>query len=239
MNKQIARNSWQVILVIAIAFGSGAMLARAGLSRPIPDRATIAIPTAPGERAVRDIGEMLVSLESADIQDRSKAWQDLSFVQRTIVDRLVVILGKEKARNEVGDARQIAADLLKNCYSEEAVALLVQYIDYRGIGMRSSAESPYNGYPCAMTLRHYPHQATAAIFTYLAQTPAEKISPKANELYAWLFIGAYGRVKRLEPGNDATFLIDRAKDMAVGEDRKGNYQRLLDTVKELTKNWPD
>jgi hypothetical protein len=214
------RNNWQAVLV-AVAFCSGVAVA-------------CAIPRGPAatvekESPMLNVQPVLNDLRSGDASTRGSAYQELTRLHNDVASGIVNLA--KSGRFFTGDV-----DLLVKFYSSDTVPLLIEHVHYFKAGAGDEAH-PLTGYPCALGLQRFGQLSTAAILEYLWKTPPEDITEKANELYAWLFILAYGdAIGGIAGGpKEAIAVIERARDRATyGERAKANYQRLLDKVKELT-----
>jgi hypothetical protein len=128
-------------------------------------------------------------------------------------------------------SRNLAVKALARMGMREAIPVFVKHVEYYqgGVAEGSVFLSPY---PCAGGLVQFGQEGTQGILMYLDQIPPGKLTDKALELYARVFIGVYGT--NAGGFREGIRVVERAT--ARRSDRKENYQRLLDKLREITKN---
>ncbi|MEX0711456.1 MAG: hypothetical protein WD278_03855 [Pirellulales bacterium] len=144
---------------------------------------------------------------------------------------MIELAEERKDRYDSADSRQLAVQLLAELRAREAIPVFVKHAEYYqgGVGENDVFLDPY---PCARALREFGLDGGQGILTYLYKIPPEQLTDKAVELYARVCIGVY-------PTNAGGFreaigVVERAT--ARRSNDKENYQRLLDEMREITKD---
>ena len=177
------------------------------------------------------VKEVLKGLESEDLDDRLAAKQMLLSFHDELTARLIELAEERKARYDSADSRQLAVELLAKLGKREAIPVFVKHVEYYQGGL---AENPslLAGYPCALALGQFGLEGAQGILMYLYKIPPDQLTDKAVELYAGVIVAVYGT--NAGGFREGIGVVERAT--ARRSIDKDNYQRLLDKMREITKN---
>jgi hypothetical protein len=175
--------------------------------------------------SVVSVREILRGLQSQEIEDRRAAEQTLLTFHRELTDGLM-----KTVEDDSSDSRQLAVELLAKLGKREAIPVFVKHVEYSHGGV---AENPslLAGYPCALALGQFGLEGAQGILMYLYKIPPDQLTDKAVELYAWVIVAVYGT--NAGGFREGIGVVERA---TARKSNKENYQRLLDKMREITKN---
>lgn len=188
----------------------------------------------PNEKAPVTEALLLDQLESPhDRNECFEAYRRLSANHERVVRRLIQIADTEK--DDAHDSRALAARLLADFGSREAIPMLVKHVEYTPRRLLPLFE-PFDlvNAPFAQALEDFGLASLPAILHHLQTSPEEtnaarRPSDGAIWLYAQVLINVYH--DRIGGGEELIATVERASQRAH---RKHNLRRLLDQL----KRWP-
>lgn len=134
---------------------------------------------------------LVAQLGDEDPRKRTRAAGSLRLQLRSLEQELIAIIDVEATTGyALADRRQLAAEVLADIGTHDALPVLVRHIE-NGPTVVAEEPPPMGSFPNALAVTRFGQTGVRAVLSYVRHTSSEKVSEKAMELYASIILNAY------------------------------------------------